>query len=96
MGQLDGVGRIYRPDLDQNVNSDLQVDRTEHERKRRDKDEQKDDGPHDTVDIHDEEGTEATPEPQATEPADGPEPEPEPEPKPDSADSEDDGLDISA
>jgi len=92
MGQLDGVGRIFQTDLSHRVGRDLQVDRTEHDRKRGDKDEKGDDGPHDTVDIHEEEGAEPSPKPQAAKPDEAP----KTEPKPESSDSEEDGLDISA
>ena len=54
MGQVDGVGRVYRADLNQKVERDIQVDRTEGDRKRRDKDDQQAEEPQDTVDIHDE------------------------------------------
>ena len=89
MGQLDGVGRIFQTDLSHRVGRDLQVDRTEHDRKRGDKDEKGDEGPHDTVEIHEEEGAEPAPEPEADEVS-------KTEPKPESDDSEEDGLDISA
>ena len=92
MGQLDGVGRIFQTDLSHRVGRDLQVDRTEHDRKRGDKDENGDDGPHDTVEIHEEEVADSAPRPDAAKPTDAP----ETDPKPESSDSEGDGLDISA
>ncbi|MCH7944685.1 MAG: hypothetical protein IIC73_01530 [Armatimonadetes bacterium] len=68
MGQLDGAGRVYWADLNLKVERDLQVDRTEGDRKRRDKDDRQDEEPQDTVEIHDEaEGSEAAQKPKATE-----------------------------
>ena len=82
MAQLDGVGRVYRADLNQKVERDPQVDRTDRDRKRRDKDDRPDEGPQDTVEIHDE--------------AEGSEEGSEASPKPKADSSEEDGLDISA
>ena len=82
MGQLDGVGRIFQTDLSHRVGHDLQVDRTEHDRKRGDKDDRRDEEPKDTVEIHDE----------AERPEEGSEASPKPKPDP----PEEDGLDISA
>ncbi|MCH8978805.1 MAG: hypothetical protein IH945_06130 [Armatimonadetes bacterium] len=98
MGQLDGVGRVYRADLNQKVERELQVDRTDRDRKRRDKDDHQDEEPHDTVEIHDEaEGSEApVDQVEIHDGAVGPEKGTEAAPKPKAVEPEDDGLDISA
>lgn len=62
MGDLEGVGRIYRPELNTNVVRSPHVDKTESDRHRRDQQaDHQDEEPHDLVELHELEESEAKP-----------------------------------
>ena len=54
MGDLEGVGRIYRPELNANITRSPHVDKTERDKhhRHREEGEQHEEEPHDTVELH--------------------------------------------
>ncbi len=62
MGDLEGVGRIYRPELNTQVGRSPKIEPTEPDHQRQQKDEQHREGePKDTVELHESESLEPKP-----------------------------------
>lgn len=53
MGDLEGVGRVYRPELNPKVERHPQIEKADRDKHGKDHDEPKEE-PHDTVELHEE------------------------------------------
>lgn len=54
MGDLEGVGRIYRPEMNPQSERHPQVDRAERDKQGKGQHDRQEDQPHDTVELHEE------------------------------------------
>ncbi len=65
MGEFDGVGRVFRTELNPHPERHPQVDRTEKDKRGKGEHAHPDDEPHDTVELHEQkmEPAEKAPEP---------------------------------
>ncbi|HXH61128.1 MAG TPA: hypothetical protein VNI20_07195, partial [Fimbriimonadaceae bacterium] len=61
MGQFEGVNRVFRSELNAPVERAIQVDKTDKDRQREEKDERREDLPEDVVELHDEPESEGKP-----------------------------------
>ena len=65
MGDLEGVGRIYRPEMGTHVGRSPQVDKADKDKHRREKeDERPEEEPKDTIELHESSGESPTQKPQ--------------------------------
>lgn len=57
MSGSDGIGRVYRVEFNPPVERHINVEKSDKDKRGKDHDESKEDAPHDTVELHEEDGS---------------------------------------